>query len=426
MRFSNRVHFLLVALVLSLVFCVYAADQYDPPPDLPDLPFPLDPPEIFTDPFDPNNDIPNPFDIPFPPEDDEIPLPLPDDILDPPLFDDPFPDLPSLFPGEQIGYSVAPASGVPLAALPLRNALASNTLTKLMPFPMRLPFHPTYSGKSAPKTRRTCNPATATQMVIPESKRNTVAFVNTCPYQTVARVGVGARPVAVAGTPDGQLALVANAGNGTTSGTVSVIGIANRVVSRSITFTAPDGSVVQPNGIAVLPDGSRAYVTDHQCPNSFIFIVDLSTFNVIGNIPYACYPAAIAVTPDGSQVWVSSRGDGRVDVYDTATNTRITAYNMPLATGIAFNPTGTRAYLASGGSPGYIAVIDTSSYQTITQIPVGNLPHVVAVTPSGRHVFVTNALSNSISQISTTTNKVIQTITFPNGAKHPLGITFIR
>jgi YVTN family beta-propeller protein len=60
--------------------------------------------------------------------------------------------------------------------------------------------------------------------------------------------------------------------------------------------------VVQPNGIAVLPDGSRAYVTDHQCQNSFIFIVDLSTFTVVGNIPYGCFPAGIAVTPDGSQV----------------------------------------------------------------------------------------------------------------------------
>jgi YVTN family beta-propeller protein len=51
---------------------------------------------------------------------------------------------------------------------------------------------------------------------------------------------------------------------------------------------------------------------------------------------------------------------------------------------------------------------------------------VVAVTPSGRHVFVTNVQSNSISQINTTTNMVIRTITLPTGLMHPLGITFIR
>lgn len=427
MKFSKKTYFLLIGFVLSTVVWVYAGQPlYAPPPDLPDLPLPNDPPDLFTDPFDPINDLPEPWDIPFPPEDDDIPLPLPDDWPDPPLPEDPFPDFPSLFPGEELGYSASPPSLSLQAASPGQPAVATNTFTKLMPFPMRLPFPPAYSGHRAPRTGRTCSAATATQMIVPESRRNTVTFANTCPYQTTARVAVGTLPVAVAGTPDGQFALVANAGNGNTSGTVSVVNIASKAVVRTITFTAPDGSVVQPNGIAVLPDGSRAYVTDHQCQNSFIFIVDLTTFTVTGNIPYGCFPAGIAATPDGSQVWVSSRGDNRVDVFDTATNAPVAAFGVSLATGIAFNPTGTRAYLAAGSSPGFIVVVDMSSYQRITSIQVGNLPHAVAVTPTGRHLFVTNALSNSISWISTDTNTVIQTITFPNGAKHPLGLTFIR
>jgi YVTN family beta-propeller protein len=62
----------------------------------------------------------------------------------------------------------------------------------------------------------------------------------------------------------------------------------------------------------------------------------------------------------------------------------------------------------------------------VTRIPVGDLPHAIAVTPAGRHVYVTNGLSNSISQISPITNKVIRTIKLPNGLKHPLGITFLQ
>jgi YVTN family beta-propeller protein len=428
MRFSKKIYFLLIGLVFSTVVWVYAGQpQYVPPPDFPDIPFPLDPPDGFTIPFDPLNDLPDPMEIDFPPEDPFIDLPLPPLDFPGPELEDPFPDLePSLFPGEYLGYSVSPPSGSFLAVSPLPAAVATNTFTKLMAFPMRLPFHPAYSGTSAAKTRRTCTAATATQMIIPESKRNTVAFVNTCPYQITTRVSVGTRPVAVAGTPDGQFALVSNAGNGTFSGTVSVINIASKAVIQTINFTAPDGSVVQPTGIAVLPDGSRAYVADHQCPNSFIFIVDLTTFNVIGSIPYFCFPAAVAVTPDGSQLWVSSRGSSRVDVYDTATNAPVTGFGVTLATGIAFNPTGTRAYLAAGTSPGFIVVVDMSSYQRITSIAVGNLPHALAVTPTGRHLFVTNGLSNSVSWISTDTNTVIQTITFPNGRKDPLGLTFIR
>jgi YVTN family beta-propeller protein len=436
MRLSLKA-FLVVALILLTAVHVYPGDKplYDPPPpppddfpdfpDLPDLPLPPDPFDI---PFDPN-DLPDPWELPPPPEDPwddptgDFPLPPP-----PPDIDDPFPDFPSLFPGDNLGYSVITPDSSGSRALD--RAAATNVVTKLMPYPMRLPFIPSASGARTVAKPRVCNPSNATQLAIPESKRNTVAFLNTCPWQIVAHVPVGITPVGVAGTPDGTQALVANAGNGASSGTVSVISLANRSVTKTITFpaAAPDGSPVVPNVIAVLPDGSRAYVTSHSCnPRSFAYMIDMATLNVIGSpLSVGCYPSSIAVTPDGSQVWVSSRGDSRVDIFDTATNMPVFAFNVQLPTGIAFNPTGTTAYIGEGTSPGNVVVIDTSSYQVITRIPVGNLPHAVAVTPTGRHVFVTNGLSNSISQISTITNKVIRTIKLPNGWQHPLGITFIQ
>jgi YVTN family beta-propeller protein len=148
---------------------------------------------------------------------------------------------------------------------------------------------------------------------------------------------------------------------------------------------------------------------------------------VTGSFPTNGYPAAIAVSPDSSQVWVTSRGDGTLQVFDAATLALITSFNLPFGTGVAFNPTGSMVYAASGNTgPSYIQVIDATLLQPVAQIPVGSLPHVVAVTPSGHHVFVTNALSNNISVISTSTNKVIQTLTLHNGAIHPLGLTFIR
>ena len=60
------------------------------------------------------------------------------------------------------------------------------------------------------------------------------------------------------------------------------------------------------------------------------------------------------------------------------------------------------------------------------KIGVGELPHVVKVTPTGHHVFVTYGGSNSISMISTASQKVVRTITLPNGLRHPLGLAFIR
>ncbi len=435
MRFSLKI-FLMIGLALVNTSRVYPGGvpyvpPPPPPPDFPDFPDPPDPPDLppFSDdpwdiPFDPS-DLLDPWEIPPPPEDPwDDPI---GDFPEPPPFpeiDDPFPDFPSFIGGDELGYVASPA-GLSASA----RAAGSNVVTKLMPYPQRLPFQPSASGACTVATPRVCNPLNATQLVLPEPNRNTVAFLSTCPWQIVAHVPVGMAPVGVAPTPDDTQGLVANAGDGDTSGTVSLLNLASRTVTKTITFppSAPDGSPVTPNRIAVSPDGSRAYVASHSCsPGSFIYMVDMATLTVTGSpIPVGCFPASIALTPDGSQLWVSSRGDSRVDVFYTATNKAVTSYQIQLPTGIAFNPTGTRAYIGEGISPGNV-VVDTSSYQLITRVPVGNLPHALAVTPAGRYVYVTNGLSNSISQISTLNNKVIRTIKLPNGKQHPLGIGFLQ
>lgn len=331
MKFSRKSYFLLIALVLLAVVSGYAGKTPVNVPEPPDIPFPDDPPDLLSDPFTDPPDLPDPFELDPPWEDPFDDLPpdlLPVDWPDPPGLEDPFPDFPSQIGDNTLGYSAAPA--FESAAAPSPSATATNTRSKLMPFPMRIPFHPAYSGTPAPRRRRICNAATATQLIFGEPKRNTIAFVNTCPYQTVAHVPVGIRPVGLAGTPDGQLALVANCGpdclnfsRPSIPGSISVVNIASRTVTRTINFqTGPDGSPVLPNTIGILPDGSRAYVGSHSCTRSgsFIFIIDMSTFQVIGNIPVGCFPSAVVVTPDGSQLWVSSHGDNRVDVFDTATN----------------------------------------------------------------------------------------------------------
>ncbi|HTS47132.1 MAG TPA: YncE family protein [Bryobacteraceae bacterium] len=423
-----------IAIVLLVSRGTPGADHptWDPPPFPDDLPpWPDDPPPIFDDPYDPATGLPNPLDLPPPPEDfDDLPLPDPWDIPDPPDFDDPFPNFPSLLPDpfeDLPDFPDIPLPPPPEAVPGPRALTATNLVTKLIPFPMRIPFHPSYSGKSAPARSRTCNPALGSQLVIPGPKANTVGFFSTCPHSRTATVSVGIGPVKAAPAPDGKQVLVGNIGDGSSSGTISVIDLASHSVVKTITFPAADanGAPVSPNNIAFLPDNSRAYVTSHQCnPTSFVYIIDMSSLSVTGSIPVGCYPSGMAVSPDGSQVWVSSHGDSRVDVFDTTTNEKVTSYDIGFPNGIAFNPTGTRAYIAESGDNS-LWVVDTSTYHAITRVPVGNLPHVVRVSPSGHDVFVTNALSNTISRINADTNVVIQTWPLPNNDIHPLGLAFI-
>ena len=62
------------------------------------------------------------------------------------------------------------------------------------------------------------------------------------------------------------------------------------------------------------------------------------------------------------------------------------------AWGVRFNPTGTRAYVTSNVSPvGAVKVIDTTTYTVINFINVGDGPRSLALTPSGRRLFVANS-----------------------------------
>lgn len=400
MRLSLRVCCLLVALLAFVAVRTHGGEQYGPPPPpLPPDNFPMDPPDPFTEPFNPN-DFPDPNELDFPPEFpdppdiDELPIP------DPPIIDDPFPFEPSLFPGLELDDFPPPPllpSGQSIGKAPAF-AAATNTMVPLMPFPRRILFRPTLGSfpHSTPQVKLSCDPNNQTRLIIPESKRNSVYFMDTCPFALSSRVSVGTKPVCAKVTPGG-LALVANS----LDGTISVINLSSRTVVRTIPLPLVNNQMMQPNAIVVAPDGSRAYVASHvDLPGSFVFILDLNTMTFTGtSIPVGAFPAGMAITPDGSQLWVSSRGDSRVDVFDTATNENIAGYGIVLATGVAINPTGTRAYLASGIAPGgSITVVDTSTFSTVANIPVGDLPHTVAVTSTGRHVFVTNAQSNSITQ----------------------------
>jgi YVTN family beta-propeller protein len=402
-------------------------DQFIPPPDLipdPEMPLPGDPSDPFSDPFDPINDFPLP-DIPdVPPE-----FPLPDPIIDIPFplpdlpgMEDPFPDLePSLFPGELIDDFPPPIIPVKTNVLgPRSQAAAINTVTPLIEFPRRIWFSPhvTTAGTGA-GTPLNCSAQFQNRLLIPESKKNSVAIMNTCPVGIGGRVPVGKKPISVVVTPDGRSALVANVDDGT----ISVINLASLTVSQTISLPPLNGFPMRPSGIAILPDGSKAYVADHvDLPGGAVYVIDLTTMKFSTMFDVSGFPASIAVTPDGSQVWVSSWGGGRVDVYDTLTNAPVTGFSVPQANGIAFNPTGTRAYMASGAF-GTVIVADTSTYQVLAQIPVGSYPHAVRVSQTGRHVFVTNPLSNSISLIDASTNTVLRTIMLR--AQHPLGLAFV-
>ncbi|MCZ8517314.1 beta-propeller fold lactonase family protein [Paenibacillus filicis] len=98
----------------------------------------------------------------------------------------------------------------------------------------------------------------------------------------------GSGPSAIAITPDGSRAYVANFGNDT----VSVINTETNTVMATVTL--PAGS--QPTAIAITPDGSRAYVANFGNAANTVSVINTASNTVIATLP-GFRPTFIAITP---------------------------------------------------------------------------------------------------------------------------------
>jgi YVTN family beta-propeller protein len=98
------------------------------------------------------------------------------------------------------------------------------------------------------------------------------------------------------------------------------------------------------------------------------------------------FPTGIAITPDGTRAYVTNANGNSISVINTATNTVITTIFVPLdVRDIAITPDGTRAYVpGEEGGTNAVLVIDTGTNTVIATIPVEGFPFHIAITPGPR------------------------------------------
>jgi YVTN family beta-propeller protein len=205
-------------------------------------------------------------------------------------------------------------------------------------------------------------------------------------------VPVGNNPFGVAVTPDGTKAYVANEH----SNSVSVI--------NTTTNTRTDVSGLNlPVGVAVSPDGVKVYVVNFG--NSSLAVINTTTNNK-ATVPVGSSPYEVAVTPNGAQAYVTNYGTNNVSVINTSTNTVTTSVNVGSSPiGVAVTPDGTKVYVTNYGTNN-VSVINTATNTVTATVTVGSRPYGVAVTPDGKNVYVANFGAGTISAINTTTNTV--------------------
>jgi YVTN family beta-propeller protein len=165
-----------------------------------------------------------------------------------------------------------------------------------------------------------------------------------------------------------------------------------------------------PSGLAFSPDGNTRYVSliaDFVSPGA-VLSIDLKTGVASAPIPMGADPERIALTSDGKRLYVNNLLDGTMAVVDTTSSTVITTLRLgDLPFNPLLSPDGSVVYVGVM-SANHIAVIDTQTNQITRTIPADS-PNGMTYSLDFQSLFVSNALSGTVQQVSLTTNMVLKT-----------------
>jgi DNA-binding beta-propeller fold protein YncE len=269
----------------------------------------------------------------------------------------------------------------------------------LMPFPplSHVPFLPVYLPSAYPDPAP-CNPATSQDVLFVNHASASVTRQTSCSGALVTTIKTGTNPLQVAVTPDGSLALV--------TGFDSTLTFIDTATNNATIVRTPGD--INPSGVAISPDGTYAYVTSFNIFNPSVLKVDLAKRTMVQTVGVSSYPQSVFFNPDGSQAYVTFPFQNLVYILDTLTTTVAKTIILPgPAFGVAFDSTGSRAYITCRTTPGTVQVFDTTTYKILQAVTVGQNPCDILVTPDDQLIAAANFEGKSLSVIDATSLKVV-------------------
>ncbi len=271
---------------------------------------------------------------------------------------------------------------------------------------------------------------------------NTVSVISTSAGSVEQNITVGTQPQAVVFSPDGSTAYVVNYG----SGTVSAIATKDQSVTNTVEVGQSTYSI--PEGLALSPDGSKLYVTfgyradtpycpgnppaPGTCPGEVAVFDTTDIQKPPSYLQVGAVPMGIAITPDGTRAFVADSGSGQVTEIEDL-NTEPTVDPTPIDVGgmpnqVAVTPGGRIVYVTNS-SENQVSAIDASTGKLTGTIsdPKSTLagPIGVATNPNSGSAYVANFDSTSpgeLSVLDTATGAVSGTVQGLDA--HPFGVTY--
>jgi YVTN family beta-propeller protein len=206
----------------------------------------------------------------------------------------------------------------------------------------------------------------------------------------------------------GQQVLVSNEG----SGTVSLI------ERDTVVATIPVGN--RPRGIAVAPDGKRAYVALGK--DDAVAVIDIAARRTVDRIPVGADPEQVAISPDGRTIYVSN------EALDSATAVTVSGHALRFRVavgrepeGVSVGPKGSKVYV-TGESDSSVTVLDATTGRSLGVFHIGARPRFIEFARSGEWGIVSAENGGTVHVIDTERDTVVATIVIGDTAMKPTGI----
>jgi YVTN family beta-propeller protein len=235
---------------------------------------------------------------------------------------------------------------------------------------------------------------------------DTVTVLDVVDVRVDRELAVGRHPVAIAASATRNEIYVVNAGAAGGNGSISVIDAEHNTVVATISVHR------QPLSIDLDGDGARAYVANSG--SNSISVIDLKTRREVAQFGVGEEPVAARLAPDGKTLVVANQEGNSVTLMDPANGHLRAVFEGCLgAASPVILPDSSKAFVAC--STGHqVMVIALGNSKTRPNQPdqlealmdVGHAPVDLAMKPDGGEIFVSNSLSDTVSEIYNTTDEV--------------------
>jgi YVTN family beta-propeller protein len=305
------------------------------------------------------------------------------------------------------------------------------------------------------------NPTGASGLVLIDKLGHHIRFFDPATYKELGNLDVGINPHDLAISADHKTAYVPIYGDGIYGKNphpgheIAIIDLASRQQTGTIDvspYQAPHGIQIDSKGmlyvtcdlsrmllvidpktrhieaaigtegtghwVAVLPDGSKAYIANKN-DQKFVSVIDLKARKMTGRVAAPNGTQGIAASPDGKRVAVADFTDPVLLMIDTATDTVVDRIPLEGADKAVFkprySPDGTKILICStaSGRVNIVDVADPHGHQVV--LPVGKDPMGFTFGPDGRTALVANHGDGTVSVIDLKASRVVNTFAAGTG-----------